>query len=446
MVDRRARLWRALWLGCSLWAVGLTAQAAFPPVFTWYYVGAGGAHVTCSSSVCSCTQYAVYWSSLSPTWNATLISVEEYNLDGNGDPQSANCAYSYTHKTNGSSGGTDPVGGVVNRESTPPYCPTNSTGTTSCTCNTGYSEDTHPDGSGAVIDRCTENPPPDCPAPGTPHVYTESHAPNAYTSTGAGRNQTCIGGCLMQGTGSATSQDGRVYTFPPLTNTGDNCTENENDEQPPVGCSWPQVANAAGTGCETPSTRETPPEVIQNPDGSTTERQTECTSTTCTTTETNTPSGGGGGTTTTTQTGIREYCADHPNTALCADIGHLGGGAGGDDDEGDGCMANPESENCGGPGTGVGDLYEGIGGDLQQMLGDFRDGALGTPMGAAVGGFFTVSAEATCPTWSATIPYIEFEMTLDQLCSDFGTTALAALRIAFLIVCAWYAFRVAIDN
>jgi hypothetical protein len=117
------------------------------------------------------------------------------------------------------------------------------------------------------------------------------------------------------------------------------------------------------------------------------------------------------------------------------------------------CQNNPRDSLCGGSGDGegdgeaapIGDLYAKKDDTFQAVLTRHRDGLLATGIGAAVGGFFTVSGGGTCPTYTANIPYIEASITFDQLCTSFASDALSIMRIAVLLVFGFFAFRIAVE-
>ena len=79
-------------------------------------------------------------------------------------------------------------------------------------------------------------------------------------------------------------------------------------------------------------------------------------------------------------------------------------------------------------------------------MSNFRTQALGTSLGSGMANFFTITGGGTCPNFSGTVPYINFDWSMTTFCSEFATNALLLLRAAFLVVCAFFAFRVAVDN
>jgi len=442
------RLWRNLWLGGCLWLVVLTgAQAAFTPLscqLTSYPGWLSSSGFPKASPEAVAIAYADAYNAMAGYVGQRLNG----SCSGSGGAGSYACPMEGRNSVNHAWGSDGNLAGVTC--SVPTTIPNGQCSGGSCTCNSGYSEDSDPQGGTSRTSVCSQDPPPVCPDAGTPQAGSSAGSQADAYNSGAGRTQTCQGGCLYQGRGGA-DVSGHYFAFGPFTATGANCTANENESTPPPACNPPQVPNIGG-GCTTPSTTTAPPSVTENPDGSTTVRETQCNGTTCTTTETNTPSGGGGGSTTTTTQGINEYCAANPNVALCADVGSLpGGGGGGDGETCTGtpeqcaCEANPSGAGCGGTPGGIGDYMGDAEGSLQGRMAAFRTAVGNTPVGDAVGGFFTVSVSASCPTYSAAIPIIG-TITFDQLCSTMGTTVLTALRYAFLIVCAFFAFRVAIDN
>lgn len=179
----------------------------------------------------------------------------------------------------------------------------------------------------------------------------------------------------------------------------------------------------------------------QNPDGSTT------------TTETTTKTDGNGGVektvvrTTTRPDGsvTVEGETTKGGTAGTPTTGTDDGTDDGQDEEKGECEKNPSKAGCGGPAAAVGDLYQAKEKTMASVLSAASAAFRQSGVGSAVGDFFVVNGGGTCPTWQATIPYIDAEVTIDQFCSAFATSALAALKICLLIASSFFAFRVAVE-
>lgn len=129
--------------------------------------------------------------------------------------------------------------------------------------------------------------------------------------------------------------------------------------------------------------------------------------------------------------------------------GAIGGGKGstgsnGTNTEGGTCQLNPSAAGCGGSVAAQPDLYTKKAATFETALGDFKTQVQGSALGTATGGFLTVQGGGTCPSFSAHIPYINAEVTIDQFCSEFATGALALLKLAVMVVAGIAAFRVAV--
>lgn len=112
----------------------------------------------------------------------------------------------------------------------------------------------------------------------------------------------------------------------------------------------------------------------------------------------------------------------------------------------DPCTANPGRVGCqeAGEVSAQPDLYEKKTATFGDALAAFKTQVDSSPLGSATGGFFNVSGGGICPTWTAHIPFIEADVTIDQFCSQFATDALALLKAAFLVVAGIAAFRAAV--
>lgn len=108
------------------------------------------------------------------------------------------------------------------------------------------------------------------------------------------------------------------------------------------------------------------------------------------------------------------------------------------------CETNPAAAGCGGDPASSGSLYAKKDRTFQSVLTAGRDAILATPLGSAMGGFFTIAGGGTCPIWTWNIPYIKAVVVVDEFCSDWALSAYAVIKGAVLIIFAWVAFRWAV--
>lgn len=66
-------------------------------------------------------------------------------------------------------------------------------------------------------------------------------------------------------------------------------------------------------------------------------------------------------------------------------------------------------------------------------------------IGAATGGFWTVTGTGTCPSSVWSIPYINAEVSFGVMCSDWALAMVDKMKFVVLLVFAWYAFRICLD-
>lgn len=119
-----------------------------------------------------------------------------------------------------------------------------------------------------------------------------------------------------------------------------------------------------------------------------------------------------------------------------------GGTTGG---QANGCETNSSGAGCGGEATQIDALYEKKPETLQQVFDARKSEFMASPVGTAVGSFFNVSGGGSCPTWQATIPWINAQMVIDQWCAPFVTNNLGVIRAVILCCAGFFAFRVAVE-
>lgn len=111
----------------------------------------------------------------------------------------------------------------------------------------------------------------------------------------------------------------------------------------------------------------------------------------------------------------------------------------------DECEKHPSSAGCGGTPAAVNSLYTAKTKTLSDVLTTARAAFMASPIGTAATNFFAVSGGGSCPTATAHIAYFNADLTFDQFCSSFATSALLALKVALLLVASFFAFRVAVE-
>jgi hypothetical protein len=321
----------------------------------------------------------------------------------------------------------------------------------SCTCIAGYS----PSADGQA---CTST----CgPVNG---VASSGYFDIGTSATASPKLSGCKGECAVyfDGTSPAgSSLEGGVkhwYAKGSYHYTGDKCTASaqegkqvsESKSAVPADSCAPGQGTASMNGktvcvdqdtdtptpeSESKATTKTERTTTTNPDGSTT------------TTETTTKTDGKGGKETTV---IRT--TTRPDGSVTIEGETTGGikppGTGTDDSEDEPkgeCEKNPSKAGCGGEAASVGELYTPKDKTMSGVLGTARDTFLSSPVGSAVGSFLVVSGGGSCPSWNAHIPFIDVDLTFDQFCKPFATTALALFKTALLLVASFYAFRIAVE-
>lgn len=388
------------------------------------------------------------------TWTSTFTGCGPIE-DASTSSPSAVCSYSLLrHKVNraGASDSLTTSGTSRSFGTMQSTCPENAyeTGAT-CTCQSGYS----PNADGSKCDSA---------------CASGQVASSGYYDIGANAGADpvlygCKGNCRVVFGGESPVGSAMVggvkhwYAKGEYRNTGGKCSaaDQVSKQTPDSTTSKPADGCAAGQGtatmngktvCVDESTSKPTPE---SEDKATT--KTEKTSTTnpdgsTTTTETTTKTDAKGNKeVTTVRTTTRP---DGSSTVETETMGGVtpGGPATedpGEDEEKGECEKNPSAAGCGGEPSTVGALYTAKEKTMSGVLSAARDSFMASPVGSAVGGFFVVSGGGSCPSWSAHIPFIEADLTIDQFCSEFASNALALFKVCLLVVCSFFAFRVAVE-
>lgn len=140
-----------------------------------------------------------------------------------------------------------------------------------------------------------------------------------------------------------------------------------------------------------------------------------------------------------------DFCKANPTSTQCGGNGaQVGGQTGG------ACQQNPSAAGCGGTpgGTNAGDLYTAKGRTMQQVLGDAKNNLQQSPLGGAVGNFFSVAGGGRPPVSSGSISIFGRTVALnfDIWSTSFATNVLAIVKTVLMVVAAFMAFRIAVDN
>lgn len=109
------------------------------------------------------------------------------------------------------------------------------------------------------------------------------------------------------------------------------------------------------------------------------------------------------------------------------------------------CTANPSATGCGGTPATFSTIYTTKSQTVSKTLTSAQSTLASSPIGKAVGGFFTVSGGGTCPASVWTIPYLKATVEGVSLCSTLALMVYQVLAAAFLIVASFMAFRIAIE-
>jgi hypothetical protein len=343
-------------------------------------------------------------------------------------------------------------------------CPDNSTGDkaddpAACTCNAGFKANTAAD---ACIPDCTSG----------------KVASSGYYDVGpqAGANPktvACAGACQVtfDGTSPAGSAivNGEKHWFAKgsYIATGAGCTpaKQETDKVgdgvgklPESTCKPGETAGSINgktvcykeSGEVTEQTKNTASDSTTktkttNPDGSTTETEVttrvDAKGNKEVTTKTTTTNPDGSQTVSTTVENPL------PGSPLSGD-----GNGGTDDNKSDGeepekgkCEKNSSDAGCGGEAANVSDLYTAKDKTIAGIFTTARDTFLSSPIGSAAGSFFVVSSGGSCPTFQRSIPWIKADVSIDSFCTQTATQALTIFKACFLVCCAFFAFRVAVE-
>ncbi|WP_369647180.1 hypothetical protein [Variovorax sp. V118] len=172
---------------------------------------------------------------------------------------------------------------------------------------------------------------------------------------------------------------------------------------------------------------------------------TKCVASVCTTTTTTTTTTSTGSTSTSTSSrteSIGDKCEKDPKNKVCQ---KTQGGTGGATSQ-MGCEQNSSAEGCGGEGSQIGELYGKKDKTVAQAFTKAKNALQASPVGSAVGGFFSVGGGGSCPRVSGNIPFLNKVVVIDTFCSDFAAQMFAVVRAVLLMLATWMAFRIAIDN
>lgn len=297
-------------------------------------------------------------------------------------------------------------------------CPSNSTGTSTCTCSDGY----RPNSGGTACESygCNFG------------AKLSTDTSTKYTINGS---SACFGGCTAVPSSAFGTGDNR-WAVGPWYAVGGTCTGEANGgASPPVDteastCPAKQCPGTVnGEAVCVPCGTETTNEVTKSTDtpasgpGSTTgtikETTTNPDGTTTTKTTTTTTGGTSGG-------GTSESTTEAPEKGKCE--------------------LNSSDAGCGGtPGPNTG-LYTKGTKTFDQVLTNFYSQANATGVGLAIGGFFNVGElGGGCPTYTMDLEYFDSTVTIDFLCSEMMAMVLLAAKAVVLLLAAVSAFRIAVE-
>lgn len=345
-------------------------------------------------------------------------------------------------------------------------CPANSYGTSTCTCNAGFTD------SGK--NSCTAVP--NCKAAGT---TISSGYYDTGTSMSAGpKVLVCSGGCQAIFDGTFPSGSARVGTATHYYAQGSyhaadgTCSPSDtpsistaptaNTSVPADKCATGEVAGTIngkascvssttgnGTVSSVPGNTSTSgTSVAQNSDGSsdsttttTTSAPDGSTSTTATVTHTNANGTAGGSTSTTTGTGAT-------NGTGSAGAANTGAGTGSNttpDDGSNPCKTNPAGSGCGGTPGDVPSLWTAKDKTVGTVLTNAKNTLMASGIGSGVSNFFTVQQGGTCPPSTWAIAYFHTTISVGTFCTDFAAQMFLVIRGVLLLVATFMAFRAAIE-
>jgi hypothetical protein len=95
-------------------------------------------------------------------------------------------------------------------------------------------------------------------------------------------------------------------------------------------------------------------------------------------------------------------------------------------------------------------LYEPTKNTKEKAIDSYSDRVKSLPIISAIGGFFTVSASAGCPSWTTNVNFavlgstFNYDLNFDFYCQSWFVSMAQYAKIVFSIVCAYLAFRQAI--
>lgn len=341
-------------------------------------------------------------------------------------------------------------------------CPAHSTGSSTCTCDAGYSP-----GSGALTGFCV--PPTICPVGSTYSTGWYNIGSDITMQPTAG----CTGGCAYAYDGFSASKwtlsNGvkQYWAQGTYTSTGGKCGGGNGDPTnapvPPSAASSPAPSTCpagqalgsvngnpvcASTGSPSPpsgqasgvpdtskSTATSGTTVSNNADGSVTKVTTTTTtaadgtkSTSVTTTTTATT---GAVTSTTVTTGGSGSSGSGSGT------GTTGTGAGA------GCSNGQVSCDGGGEMPEIGTLYTKKDKTFDDVFAQTKTEFMAAPAIQDVSGFFAVSNAGTCPQSTWHIPYLNADVTFDFFCNTTAGQMFSWMRAAVALVGLVFAFRIA---
>lgn len=353
-----------------------------------------------------------------------------------------------------------PQGGSYSLSQVAGTCPANSTGTSSCTCNSGYVEDgTHTSCVPAPV-VCTV---------GT--TLSSGYYDSGTSIAGGPPAAVCNNGCLSTFDGTFPTGSSMVdgvkhyYAKGSYNGVGFNCNSGNGVGQaggagnapapvgavPPDSCSAGKVMGQVNgqNVCVTPGDGTSTPPKADPP------TSTDSTGTTSSSTTVANPDGSTTTTTTTVATGVDGSKTTTVTTATTSadgkttTTGSTTTGAVPTKDAGKNtaCQDNPASSGCGGdpsPVDGAG-LYTAKDKTVASVLTNAKNTLTASGLGSAVGGFFNVSGGGGCPSTAWNIPYLNKTVTVDTWCSSFAVNAYSVIRGVLLMVAGFMAFRIAIE-
>lgn len=116
-----------------------------------------------------------------------------------------------------------------------------------------------------------------------------------------------------------------------------------------------------------------------------------------------------------------------------------------DDPADDEVKASPCASNCDGPAYKT--LYKKTTDTKEQALDSYASKVAAIPLFAAVGGYFTVTANAGCPVWESPVNFavmgssFAYDLVFDFHCQSWFTATASYASIVMMIVCSFLAFR-----